>query len=69
MLDNFHLKEIKKCIKIIRSTSKSKIEISGNIDESRLRKMKNYDIDYVSIGKITHSAKFLDISMTILKKD
>ena len=69
MLDNFLLKEIKKCIKIIRTSSKSKIEISGNIDESRLRKMKNYDIDYVSIGKITHSARFLDISMTILKKD
>lgn len=69
MLDNFLLSEIKKCINIIRSSSKSKIEISGNIDESKLRKMKNYDIDYVSIGKLTHSAKFLDISMTILNKD
>ena len=69
MLDNFLLSEIKKCINIIRSSSKSKIEISGNIDESRLRKIKNYDIDYVSIGKLTHSAKFLDISMTILNKD
>ncbi len=67
MLDNFKIREISKAIKMIRSTSKAKIELSGNIKQKDLKSLSSYDIDFVSIGKLTHSAPFLDISMNVLR--
>ena len=67
MLDNFKIREISKAIKMIRSTSKAKIELSGNIKQKDLKSLSSYDIDFVSVGKLTHSAPFLDISMNVLR--
>ena len=67
MLDNFKIREISKAIKMIRSTSKAKIELSGNIKQKDLKSLSSYDIDFISIGKLTHSAPFLDISMNVLR--
>ena len=67
MLDNFKIREISKAIKMIRSTSKAKIELSGNIKQKDLKSLSSYDIDFVSIGKLTHSAPFVDISMNVLR--
>ena len=67
MLDNFKIREISKAIRMIRSTSKAKIELSGNIKQKDLKSLSSYDIDFVSIGKLTHSAPFLDISMNVLR--
>ena len=40
--------------------------VSGNVDKERLAELDNIMwIDIVSIGKITHSAKALDISLVI----
>ena len=47
--------------------TKSKIEVSGNVTIEKINEIKNLDIDYISVGKITHSANFLDISMNVLK--
>ena len=67
MLDNFKIREISKAIRMIRSTSKAKIELSGNIKQKDLKSLSSYDIDFISIGKLTHSAPFLDISMNVLR--
>lgn len=68
MLDNMNYKQLKKAIKIIRKTlPKTKIEVSGKISEEKLKKIKSLDIDFVSIGKITHSAKDIDFSLEIVK--
>ena len=67
MLDNFKIREISKAIRMIRSTSKAKIELSGNIKQKDLKSLSGYDIDFISIGKLTHSAPFLDISMNVLR--
>lgn len=68
MLDNMTYKQLKKAIKIIRrNLPKTKIEISGKIDEKKLKRLRNLDIDYVSIGSITHSAKDLDFSLEIVE--
>ncbi|MCS7228099.1 MAG: carboxylating nicotinate-nucleotide diphosphorylase [Endomicrobia bacterium] len=67
MLDNMKYHQIKKAIKIIRKTlPKTKIEVSGKIDENKLKKLALLDIDYVSVGKITHSAKDIDFSLEII---
>ena len=67
MLDNMGYSQLKKSIKIIRDKlPKTKIEISGKIDENKIKKLLNLDIDYVSVGKITHSAKDIDFSLEIV---
>ena len=67
MLDNFNVDNIKKSVQLIRMRTKSKIEVSGNVTIEKINEIKNLDIDYISVGKITHSANFLDISMNVLK--
>ncbi|HPM34874.1 MAG TPA: hypothetical protein PLE16_09780 [Spirochaetota bacterium] len=42
---------------------KAKIELSGNMDEAKLENLKDLDVDYVSIGALTHSVKAFDFSM------
>ncbi|MFQ3675448.1 MAG: carboxylating nicotinate-nucleotide diphosphorylase [Endomicrobiia bacterium] len=67
MLDNMDYSQLKKSVKIIREKlPKTKIEISGKIDENKIKKLLSLDIDYVSIGKITHSAKDIDFSLEIV---
>lgn len=65
MLDNMSIDQIKEAIKII--DKKAVIECSGNIDLDNISRFRGLDIDYVSSGAITHSAKILDISMKNLK--
>ena len=64
MLDNMTDKMIQKSIDIIKG--RKIIEVSGNVDKERLAELDNIlGIDIVSIGRITHSAKALDISLVI----
>jgi nicotinate-nucleotide pyrophosphorylase (carboxylating) len=62
MLDNFSVADVKEAIKIAKG--EFKIEISGGIN---LETISNYskikDIDYISVGALTHSVKSLDISL------
>ena len=65
MLDNMDDELLKECISYING--RAIIEVSGNMDEDRLQNLKKFKIDYVSMGKLTHSVKALDISMKNLK--
>lgn len=65
MLDNMEDELLKECINYING--RAIIEVSGNMDEKRLQNLKKFKIDYVSMGKLTHSVKALDISMKNLK--
>ena len=67
MLDNFSIANIKKSVEIIKSNTKCEIEVSGNMTIKKIKKLKNMNLDYISVGKITHSATFLDISMIVVK--
>ncbi len=67
MLDNMDYDQLKTAVKIIRKTlPKCKIEVSGKIDLKKIKKLVNLDIDYVSVGTITHSAKDIDFSLEIV---
>ena len=67
MLDNMNYKQLKKAIKIIREKlPKTKIEVSGKITEKKLKKLRRFDIDFVSVGSITHSARDIDFSLEIV---
>ncbi len=63
MLDNMKKETIKKAIGLINGNIK--IDVSGNIDEKKIKQIADLKIDYISIGAITHSVKAIDLSMTI----
>ena len=62
MLDNMTDEQIIKSINIIKG--KKLVEVSGNVDKNRLVNLNKISgIDIISVGKLTHSAKALDISL------
>ena len=67
MLDNFSISNTIKAIKIIRSFPDIEIEVSGGMNVAKIRRISKLDVDYVSVGSITHSSPSIDISMNVLK--
>ena len=63
MLDNMELKKIARAIKIIKG--RCKIEVSGNVSESLLPKLAKLGVDYISMGRLTHSPRALDLSLKV----
>jgi nicotinate-nucleotide pyrophosphorylase (carboxylating) len=61
MLDNMDRSLVKAAIEVI--AKRAKIEVSGNLDEEKIRGMIDLDIDYLSMGSITHSAAAFDFSI------
>jgi len=63
MLDNMNYGHMRLAIKYIRENSGCEIEISGNINLKTAAKYAELRPDRISVGKITHSAPNLDISL------
>lgn len=68
MLDNMSAKEIANCAKIIRAQKGKKIliEISGGINLNNIKNFRTLDVDFISIGSLTHSVKAVDIGLDIV---
>ncbi|MCM8804880.1 MAG: carboxylating nicotinate-nucleotide diphosphorylase [Candidatus Omnitrophica bacterium] len=67
MFDNTKVDDIKKFCKFKNGKKDCEIEVSGNIDFKKLKKLKKINIDRVSVGYITHSPKAVDFSLKIKK--
>jgi nicotinate-nucleotide pyrophosphorylase (carboxylating) len=63
MLDNWPLDKLDDAIKLV--DKQCKIELSGGINLENISDYARRGIDYISVGALTHSAKAVDISMTI----
>jgi nicotinate-nucleotide pyrophosphorylase (carboxylating) len=63
MLDNMDNDMVREAMKIIDGAKH--IEVSGNIDEKRLRELGDIGVDFVSMGELTHTVKNLDLSLLI----
>ena len=63
LLDNMSLKNLKNAVKI--ASGKAALEASGNINLNNIKKIANTGVDFISVGKITHSAKSIDMSLKI----
>jgi nicotinate-nucleotide pyrophosphorylase (carboxylating) len=63
MLDNMDIPLMSSAISKI--SGRAKVEISGNITEETIPALRSLAIDYISMGRLTHSAKALDISLRI----
>lgn len=66
MLDNMKPSEIKKAMKQVKKISpRTKIELSGGINDSNFSSYADCRPDFISIGALTHSIKAADISLEI----
>ena len=71
MLDNMSIDDIKQSSSIIRNFNKNNncnitIEVSGGINIDNINNYSKLDIDFISIGFITHSVMACDISLDII---
>ena len=67
MLDNMSIGQIRKCVHIRNRFNKMiKLEVSGGVSLSNVRKIARLGVDRISIGSLTHSPKAVDISLEII---
>jgi len=64
MLDNMTIEDTIKAVEIIGE--KAKIEVSGSISLEKIDTLSKLDINFISIGSLTHSPKASDISMNFI---
>lgn len=64
MLDNMNIKDIATAVKL-RSHFPIKLEASGGINLSNIRKLASTGVDIISVGELTDSVKSVDISLDI----
>jgi nicotinate-nucleotide pyrophosphorylase (carboxylating) len=61
MLDNMNVEEI--CSAVEKVKGKALIEASGNVSLDNVREIAECGVDIISVGRITHSAAGVDISL------
>lgn len=66
MLDNMDIETIKKAVQLING--RCEIEASGEISENNFESIINTGIDFISIGKLTHSVKNINLSLKAIEK-
>lgn len=68
MLDNLSPQEVSQCVKEIRKElPKCRIEASGGVNLDSVRALAETGVDYISVGRITHSAPNLNLSLDFQK--
>lgn len=65
LLDNFSPEDVKEAVKILKG--RLTVEVSGNITPQNIDLYAIEGVHYISSGYITHSARWLDISMRVLE--
>ncbi len=63
MLDNMSLEEMRTAVAI--TAGAVPLEASGNVDLETVRAVAETGVDYISVGKLTHSVAALDISFLL----
>ena len=67
MLDNFDASGIRKALEWIQKNTPKKnrplIEVSGGVSLKNIRKLAASGVDIISVGRLTHGATSVDISM------
>jgi nicotinate-nucleotide pyrophosphorylase (carboxylating) len=65
LLDNMTPKIISECVELCKNTMPT--EASGNINLDNVLEVAQSGVDFISIGKITHSVTSVDLSMKTIK--
>ncbi|MEO7424441.1 MAG: carboxylating nicotinate-nucleotide diphosphorylase [Fibrobacteria bacterium] len=67
LLDNMDDRALREAVAMARARApRLKLEASGNMDLERVRRLRDFGLDYISVGALTHSVKALDISLDII---
>jgi len=64
MLDNMSIDKMRDVVKLLNS--RVLVEVSGNVNLMRAAKIADLEIDFISVGALTHSYKSLDISLEFI---
>ena len=70
MLDNMTAAEVKDCVRLLSDKGLRDgliLEASGGIDMKNIKEFASTDVDVVSVGMLTHSAKWLGFSMNVVE--
>ncbi len=67
MLDNFPIEDIRKAVQI--AGGRVKLEVSGGVNLDNVREIAEAGVDFISIGALTHSARWVDISMELVEAE
>ncbi|HBM14835.1 MAG TPA: carboxylating nicotinate-nucleotide diphosphorylase [Lentisphaeria bacterium] len=65
MLDNMNNQIMKECVELIGGNAK--VEASGNMTLDRIQSVSAIGVDYISVGKLTHSVITHDFSLRVQK--
>ena len=65
MFDNMPVETIEKGIKMV--AKRFETEISGGVTEETIVRLAETGVDYISVGKLTHSVRSLDLSLKAIK--
>ena len=68
MLDNFSPRQVREAVEALKKAGffrKILLEVSGGITEQNLLEYASAQVDVISMGALTHSAKALDISLEV----
>ncbi len=65
MLDNFSIDEIRKAVRI--AGGRVRLEVSGGVNLDNVGEIAETGVDFISIGALTHSARWVDISMELVE--
>jgi nicotinate-nucleotide pyrophosphorylase (carboxylating) len=63
MLDNMPVPQIREAVKMV--SGRAELEVSGGVTLETVRAIAETDVDYISVGALTHSAPALDLSLLI----
>ncbi len=64
MLDNFSNQDVSSAVEI--TAGRAKLEVSGNVEEQRLKELATLGVDYVSSGALTKHIDAVDLSLRLL---
>jgi nicotinate-nucleotide pyrophosphorylase (carboxylating) len=64
MLDNMTLEAMKEAVDWV--AGRTPLEVSGNVDLEGIRTIAELGVNYISVGRLTHSYQSLDISMDFI---
>ncbi len=63
LLDNMHVGDIRRAVEVI--SGRAIVEASGGVTLENVGAIAEAGVDYISVGRITHSAPSLDISLDV----
>jgi nicotinate-nucleotide pyrophosphorylase (carboxylating) len=63
LLDNMSTDEMRACVSLRRPGLK--FEASGGVDLTTVRQIAETGVDFISVGRLTHSARAVDFSLEL----